>query len=411
MSLQKSDCFWVIGGGVLQLPLIEEAVKLCYDIIVTDGDKNCICKDKADYFEPIDIFDIDSHIKYAQKLVNKGVQIKGVLAAGIDAPETMAKVAEYLSLPTVSSDIAHLVNNKEVFRKRMKEVGMPVPKFQCVSLTNLNNLPKIIDDIGCPLIVKNTSSSGSRGTKIFYSPDLDDIKLMVKEAIDVSRSGNALIESLWEGSEHTVETLFDITGRFHRCFITDRTFDKTDGFALETGLVHPSRLSNDEQEEMYLTAEKVSKELGINIGAAKFDMMQTKNGPRVIEMTVRLSGGFDCQYLVPSATGKNILKAAILTATGQVFDDSLLEDTKKRVSLCESIWPSPGKIKKIDGIREVKALTGFEYIYFRSDVGHTVVPYTDCTKRVCFIIASGEDFTEAKKNMAHIKKSIEITVS
>jgi biotin carboxylase len=410
VSDHVSNYFWVIGGGVLQLPLIEEAIKLDYEIVVTDGDVNCICKDKATYFEAIDIFDIDKHIRYAQKLVNKGVQIKGVLAAGIDAPETMAKVAEHLGLLTVSSEIAHLVNNKEVFRKKMKEIGMPVPEFQSVSMSNFNHLPNIIDEIGYPLIVKNTSSSGSRGTKIFYSPDLDAINMMVQEAINVSRSGNALIESLWEGSEHTVETLFDSSGRFRRCFITDRIFDKSDGFALETGLVHPSRLPSDEQEEMYLVAEKVSKELGINIGAAKFDMMQTKDGPRVIEMTVRLSGGFDCQYLVPSATGKNVLKAAILTATGEIFDDSLLVDTKQKVSLSESIWPLPGKITKIGGIETAKGLTGFEYIYFRYNVGDTVMPYTDCTKRVCFIIASGKDYAEAAENMDDIKKTISITI-
>jgi len=408
---QKSNYFWTIGGGVLQLPLIEEARKLNYEIIVTDGDANCICRDKASYFKAIDIFNIDEHINFARELVSKGVVIKGVLAAGIDAPETMAKVAEHLGLPTVSSEIAHLVNNKEVFRNKMKEMGVPVPKFQCVSINDLNQLPNIIEEIGYPLIVKNTSSSGSRGTKIFYSPDFDGVNMMVKEAIDVSRSGNALIESLWGGSEHTVETLFDINGKFHRCFITDRVFDRSDGFALETGLIHPSSLSPDEREDMYLLAEKVSKELGINIGAAKFDMIQTIDGPRIIEMTVRLSGGFDCQYLVPAATGKNVLKAAIHTAVGETFDSELLEDTKHKVSLSESIWPLPGKITKIDGIEAAKKLNGFEYIFFRYDVGDTVMPYTDCTKRVCFIIASGKDFAEAEENMSEIKKTVEISVS
>ncbi len=411
MTDKAPNFFWVVGGGVLQLSLIEEAKKLNYEIIVTDGDRNCICKDKASYFKAIDIFNIDKHIEYAQELVNKGIVIRGVLAAGIDAPETMARVAEYLGLPTVQSEIAHLVNNKEVFRNKMKEMGVPVPEFKSISMSDLNRLPNIINEIGYPLIVKNTSSSGSRGTKIFYSPDFDGVKMMVKEAIDVSRSGNALIESLWDGSEHTVETLFDVNGRFHRCFITDRTFDKSDGFALETGLVHPTRLPDDEQEEMYLLAEKVSKKLGINIGAAKFDMIQTKEGPRVIEMTVRLSGGFDCQYLVPAATGKNVLKAAILTAVGEVFNDGLLKDTKHKVSLSESIWPSLGKITKIDGVELARGKAGFEYIYFRYDVGDTVMPYTDCTKRVCFIIASGKDYAEALENMACIKQSIEITLA
>ena len=134
---QEPNYFWIIGGGVLQLPLIEEVKKLNYEIIVTDGNANCICKNKASYFEAIDIFNIDEHIKYADALVNKGIAIKGVLAAGIDAPETMARVAEHLSLPSVSSDIAHLVNNKELFRKEMKKIGVPTPKFHI--LTKIKN--------------------------------------------------------------------------------------------------------------------------------------------------------------------------------------------------------------------------------------------------------------------------------
>jgi len=410
MAKNKQKYFWVIGGGILQAPLIQEAKKLNYKIIVTDADKNCICKEFASYFETIDIFDIAGHIEYAKQLTNNGVLIKGVLAAGIDAPETMAKVAEMLNLPTVSSKIAHLVNNKEVFRVEMEKLGIHTPKFQSVSIDNLGDLSSIVDKIGHPLIVKNTSSSGSRGTKIFYSHDIIGVREIVCEAIDISRSGNALIESLWEGSEHTVETLFDINGKFHRCFITDRIFDKSNGFALETGLTHPSRLSEDVQEEMYTLAENISRKIGINIGAAKFDMIQTEDGPRVIEMTVRLSGGFDCQFLVPAATGKNILKAAILTAVGEVFSDDLLKDRKHKVSYSQSLWPAPGKIIKIDGLDEAKKKKGFEYIYFRSNVGDEVMPYTDCTKRVCFIITSGDNYLEAIENMNDIKEVISITI-
>jgi carbamoylphosphate synthase large subunit len=322
----------------------------------------------------------------------------------------MARVAEYLNLPSVPSKIAHLVNNKELFRIEMKKLGIPGPRFQIVTRRDLSVLREIIDYVGYPLIVKNSSSSGSRGTKIFYSDNFKGVYSMVEEAIEVSRSKKALIESLWEGSEHTVETIFDVNGIFHRCFITDRLFDKSKGFALETGLVHPSKLTNDEQNQMYILAQKISNAIGIKIGAAKFDMMQTKEGPRIIEMTVRLSGGFDCQYLVPSATGKNVIKAAILTALGENFSNKLLKDTKHRVALSESIWPPPGKITKIDGVDKAEEINGFEFMHFRYDIGDIVESYTDCTKRVCHIIASGDDYAEAKENIACIKNVINIKV-
>ncbi len=77
--------------------------------------------------------------------------------------------------------------------------------------------------------------------------------------------------------------------------------------------------------------------------------MLTKNGPRIIEMTCRLSGGFDSQYLVPAATGKNVLKVAILIALGKPFPKNLLIDKKQKVGVTGSIWPKPGKILNIKG--------------------------------------------------------------
>ena len=225
----------------------------------------------------------------------------------------------------------------------------------------------------------------------------------------VSKSGRALIEECWERLEQTVETIFDVDGNFHRCFITDRIFDRSSGYAMELGLRQPSSLPESTLDEMYQLAENIARDLGIKIGAAKFDMILTDKGPRVIEMTVRLSGGFDCQYLVPAATGKNVMRAAILTALNKKFPASLLEDTKHRVGLTGSIWPKPGKITNISGVDDARALSGVEHIFFRYEIGDTIEDYVDCTKRVCFIIVTGKNEDDARKTLARAKKIIKIT--
>ncbi len=409
--MNSKDYFWIIGGGILQIPLIKEVKKLGMKTIVSDADKNCICKDEADIFIKIDIFDIKSHIEFAESISKDGIFIRGVLAAGIDAPETMAVLSKHLKLPGVSPEIARIVNNKDIFRKKMTEIGIDVPKFEVVDNKNIKNLEMIVNRIGFPLIVKNTSSSGSRGTKIFYENNISDIHEKVIEAIQVSRSSKALIESLWVGSEHTVETIYDIDGVFHECFITDRIFDLSEGYALETGLVHPSQLDVEKQKDIYDLVKKVSDLIGIKVGASKFDIMYTKDGPKIIEMTVRLSGGFDCQYLVPAATGKNILKAAILTAIGENFEEDLLKDKLGKSCISESLWPKPGIIEKISGIEDAKRSKGYEFIHFRSNVGDKVSEYNDCTKRVCFILVSGDDLENAKENMKLIKNKITITTN
>jgi len=402
---------WIIGGGQMQVPIIEEASRLGMCTIVTDLNPRCVCASLADKFFVLDIFDINGHLLLADQLINENIKIRGVLAAGIDAPETMATLAQHMHLPGVKPEIAQLVHHKANFRKYLEKLGYPVPRYTTFSYEQLHELPFLANSIGYPLIIKNTDSSGSRGTRIFREANPLTMQEVAKTAIAVSRSGTALIESLWEGSEHTVETLFDVRGQFHPCFITDRNFEKSDGYALETGLRHPSMLPEATQQEMYAIAYNVATDLGVNIGAAKFDFMVTPAGPRIIEMTVRLSGGYDCQYLVPAATGKSVLRAAILTAIGEDFDASILTDHLNRVGVTGSLWPEPGRITSISGIDEARQVTGVEKIFFRYAPGDIVEPYVDCTCRICFIITTGADEAEALENLRRAKELITIQIS
>ena len=401
---RRNEYFWVIGGGLLQVPLIDEVKQLGYKVIVSDMNSKCICANKAGIFLEIDIFDIQKHIHEALKLKSEGVKISAVLAAGIDATVTMACLARTLGLPGVDPLAAFITNNKNVFRKTLKKLGYPVPKFATISDTNQVDLA--VKKVDFPLIVKSTDSSGSRGIKIFRKGSVVAVKEAVKAAMRVSRSGLALIEELWEGDEFTVETIFDFEGNYHPCFITDRIFNKDGDFALELGLRNPTNLSMRVQKQMYSLTKSVAKNIGINIGAAKVDMMLTKDGPRIIEMTTRLSGGFDCQYLVPVATGMNVIRAAILTALGKKFSSKeLLSNKKKRVGVTGSIWPKSGKIVNITGINSAKKLDGVEYIFLRYKKGDLISPYIDCTKRICFIITTGEDEQKAR---ATLEKAINI---
>ena len=109
------NIFWCIGGGVLQKPLIAEARSLGYNILVTDAAENCVCAHLADIFYAVDIFDIGAHLTLATELSKKH-EIVGVLAAGIDAPVTMSRLAEHLGLPGVSSLISETVHYKSKFR-------------------------------------------------------------------------------------------------------------------------------------------------------------------------------------------------------------------------------------------------------------------------------------------------------
>jgi biotin carboxylase len=404
---KKDKILWVIGGGQLQIPLIEEAKKLGLSTLVTDKNADCVAKTYADYFYPVDIFDISGSVNLLFQLRQDGMNIVGVLAAGIDANVTAAVVANIAGLPGVDPQAAYTTHYKHAFRKFLKEHNLPSPQWAEVS--TLRELKDSIKRIGVPFIIKNIDNSGSRGTRKFFSMPSDaELSIALEEARVNSSTKRALVEELLSGTEQTVETLYDTNGVFHPCFITDRDFDPKNEWAVEIGLRHPTVLPIAIQKKLYAVTKKTADLLGITSGAAKVDMILTKRGPIIIEMTTRLSGGFDSQYLVPVATGKNILRATILTAIGKPFPMKLLADTKHRVGVTGSLWPKPGKIVSIKGIDEAKKIPGVEYIFFRSEIGDTVLPYTDSAKRVCFVIATGKNEDDARDILSRALNTINI---
>lgn len=398
---------WIIGGGQLQVPLIQQARLLKLAIIVTDKNPHCLCAPLADRFYAVDIFNLNENIDLLFKLQSEGITLAGILAAGIDANVTAAVLARIAGLPGVDPRAAYLTHNKAAFRAFLMENGFPYPRF--AHAANEDEFKAAIKKIGFPLIIKNVDSSASRGTKKFFTPaPWEELAAVFHEAMAVSSTKSALVEELLIGEEQTVESLFDVTGKFHPCFITDRMFLKDNPFAVEHEVRHPTTLSKPQQRELYDLVECIATKLGITIGAAKGDTIWTKRGPYILEMTTRLSGGFDCQYIVPAATGKNVLKAAILTALGKKFPASLLTDTKKRVALSASIWPPENsRIIAIRGIEKAKRMPGFEHFFLNHGVGEIIHPYTDGTKRVCFVIVTGKNEAEARVFLHAILNTIQ----
>ncbi len=399
---------WVIGGGSLQIPIIEEAKKLGLATLVTDMSSKCVAKAHADYFYPVDIFDVAGNVDLLFRLKHfDGLDIVGVLAAGIDANITAAVLARIAGLPGVDPQAAYVTHHKPAFRKFLTEHKLPCPLYEEVA--TLNEAHRAVKKIGIPFIIKNIDNSASQGTRKFFSiPSGPLLKKALAAARNASTSKTALIEEVLFGLEQTVESLYDVHGVFHKCFITDRPFDPKSEWAVEIGLRHPTSLPPATQRKLYALTKKTADLLGITIGAAKADMILTKKGPVMLEMTTRLSGGFDCQYLVPAATGKNVLRAAILTAIGKTFPKKLLTDTKHRIGITGSVWPKPGKIVSIKGLAQARRIRGVEHIFFRRVVGDIVSPYIDGTSRVCFIIVTGKDEAEARATLEKAQKAITV---
>jgi len=394
---------WCIGGGQMQIPVVEEIKKMGYMAIVSDGDKDCACASKADIFLNVDIFDVDGHIKASEGMEET---LMGVFACGIDAPVTTSAIAKRFHLPGAQYDMAQILHDKHMFRISQKALGYLCPDFKYIAGGKSLQVNKVDND----LVVKPCLNSGSRGVTLISkgSPPID-----VQRAIDLahtnSRDGGALVEERLNGTEHTVETLVDKDGVVHPCFITDRLFDYSMG-AMEVGLRNPSTLPPYIQRRAFKLAKDMAFDYMIDNSPLKLDIMVTENGIYVLEATTRMSGGFDCQYLVPSATGMNPIRAGLQVCLGQDVDKRLLSPSKDKVAVSNSLWPPVGKITSITGLTEAKKIKGVEKIFLRYKVGDVIEPYINCARRFCFIITSGDSHGEAMGIFNEVKNVLKVEV-
>jgi len=396
---------WIIGASLHQIPAIKEAKKLGYGVICSDYNNNCIAKELVKVFINISIYDKEAHIKEITRLKKDGFDIQGIVCIAVDAAITMGAVNDYFGFCGISEEIATICKDKTLFREKMNEWKLPNAFFKVLTKKQRE---VCLDELELPVIIKPNNGFGSIGAKIFKN------RIGIKEHIDFLFDEldyeKVLIEEFYIGEEQTIEAIFDCEGNFVPEFITDRFFTR-ETYPIEIGLLNPSLLSESIQANLFEFAYKIGKNLGIKSGTIKLDSIVTNKGVRVIECTVRVAGGLDPYFLVPAATGKNIMQNSILTAMREPLKKDALINRKNKVALTGSPLPKPGIIKSIEGIDEVKKMLGVEEVFLFAKIGDIVKEYKDGTSRVCFVLVSHKQKKEAQKILDGALKTIVIETS
>jgi biotin carboxylase len=396
------DAVLIVCGGLLQVPAVHIARELGLKVIVTDGSADAPAMKLADEAAILDIYNVQGHCELVKSLGQR-YNLRGVFTEGADVEVTVAAAAEAGGLPGIPVAAARNTKNKALTRECFDRHGIPNPRWAEVR-DDLDSR-RAAERIGFPLMVKAVDNCASRGTTRVGDPQ----KLLpaVKLARCNSTTRTALLESYFVGDEQSVEILFDRQGRCHRLNVVDRLFQTEGDFAIELGHVNPTRLGADDQSRLFDLTESAARATGVSFGAFKADTMWTTEGPRILEVTARLSGGFDCQYTTPLATGRNFIRAAMRLAVGLEIDPVDLEWRWRRHAAAWVAFPEPGRIESISGMGDALRLPGVHHVFLRSEAGDLIEPYRDCAARPAFVIAEGatpeEAIARAKAGVAALK--------
>ena len=401
--MEHSRCkkIMILGASILQLPAIQKARDMGYDVVALDMNPNAVGFSVDGVIkEVISTIDVDGAVEAAKRH-----RVDGVMTLATDLPmRAVSKVAQELHLVGLSPEAAFCATDKYAMRCSLQDAGVPVPEFYAV--TNEEEYLQAAAKFRVPYIVKPVDSSGSQG--VYMVEDLSDPEVMKKAYVysrPYSHNGMVMVEEHMTGDEFSVETI----AIYRELHVIQETDKMTTGkpYFVEMGHTQPSRLRPEIVERIKRTAIAANHAIGIENGPSHTEIIVTKDGPKIVEIGARLGGDCITTHLVPLSTGVDMVKCCIQIALGEKPD---IHGTYEKGSATRYFKQHAGTVRRIEGVETAQKIPGVKEIYFAHPVGETVTEIMNSGSRVGFVIAQGENAEDAAKICEEALHKIVITI-
>lgn len=401
MPVNRPKHLMVVGGGVFQVPVIKTAKSMGLKVAVTDYNRESEGMLLADFPVEVSTRNVNLTVNTAKQF-HRACPLDGVMTVGTDASQTVAAVADALSLPGIPFEVAERATDKIKMRQVLRGKGVPVPQFRPV--WTLDEGREALNSMALPLVIKPCDNMGARGVRKIERPD--DLIPAFREAKEASISGKLVIEEFMEGPELSLDALVH-NDEIFIAGVADRIIEHSPYF-VEVGHTLPSSLPEEQVRETIGVFKQAIRSLGINTGAAKGDIKFTSSGPKIVEIAARLSGGWMSAYTYPLSSGVNLYKAAIQVALGQMPDD--LKPKTELVAAERSLIPAPGKILSIRGIEEARKIKGVREIILMKEAGDWVEEPKSNMGKAGYVITVARTREEAIRVNDLARETIQIEV-
>lgn len=268
----------ILGVAAVQYDAIKMLNELGYETHAVAMKKDGPGAEEADFFEEINIVDVEKLTEYISKN-----SIDAVYSTGSDlAMPIVNSISEKLNLPHfVSEETAKITNNKDLMRQTLGEDFEGNIPYQIIENSN--------DEIKLPypFIMKPTDSQGQRGVNIINNSE--EFMALFEETQAYSRSGKVIIEYYIQGPEISVNG-YVVDGELKYLTASDReTWEKYVGL-IHKHIVPANVLNEDSNDQLWNIMNNLVKKIKINNGPIYAQVKVEDNKPYIIEVTPRLDG-------------------------------------------------------------------------------------------------------------------------
>jgi len=224
-----------------------------------------------------------------------------------------------------SPEAIHKAENRDLFRRAMKRIGLEVP---CSGVAHsLEEARRVLLETGLPVIIRPSFTLGGTGGGVALREE--ELDGLVEWALQQSPQHECLIEqSVLGWKEYELEVMRDKADNV----VVVCSIENFDAMGVHTGdsiTVAPAQtLTDREYQEMRDAAVAIMREIGVDTGGSNVQFgIDPKDGTLVvIEMNPRVSRS---SAMASKATGFPIAKIAAKLAVGYTLDEIVNDITRE----------------------------------------------------------------------------------
>lgn len=395
----KGKTIMVIGAGRIQAAAIKIAKALGLKVVAIDRDPGAIGLKHADHPLLISTTDVEACIAAARTY-----RIDGVMTAGSDrSSRTVAAVATALSLAGIRPDTACHGTNKLAIRKALAACQVPSPRH--VTCHSRAEAAQGLKTLGLPLVVKPPDNHSSFGVSIVQK--VSELEKALDWAARFSTSPELLLEEYIAGEEVGVQA-FVWGDQIRVAAISSRQVTPPP-YCSSIVTTVPVLGSSNTAGLIRKVASEAIQAMGIDYGPAYIQLRLSPQGPRVLELSPRLGGGYTNSHLVPLALGFNPIQAAIDLCLG--YTPSLRPRYYRGAARRYIILP-PGTVQQLPSVKQF-ACPGLVEMDLFIKPGDIIPEFHSAAVASGFVITAAETPGLAAGNALRLCRAIEnkITVA
>lgn len=331
----------VIAGGLPQISLIEELKKRNIHTVLVDGSDKALARKYADTFYQVQIFDIEAVKEIA---VKENVDFLITVCAD-QVLLVVAEIAEMLGLPWyIDYQTAKNVSDKELMKEVFVKNNIPTSKHVVMEIFDEDK----IKHLEFPLVVKPVDAYSSKGVK--KVTDIEELKEAFAEAVNISRTKNAIVEEFCEGEEFSVD-VFVSHGKAHVLCVSNSEKVKDEGkFVIFRGK-YPAITSPEIISQIEKTAQDIADAFGLKNSPMLIQLISDGKKISVLEFCARTGGAMKF-LLIKRVCGFDVIKAVVDLTLGIIPEVELKEPENKYI-VNNFIYCKQGTFSHFEGVEEL----------------------------------------------------------